>query len=58
MTTHGPLKRTALLAAALAAAAAGASIWMTWQIGVGLAAGLVLGALNPVVAQRRCWDWR
>jgi hypothetical protein len=43
---------TAALCAALAAAALAATPWLSWRFTLGLAAGLLLGALNPLLAGR------
>ncbi|HEY8679869.1 MAG TPA: hypothetical protein VIN01_02335 [Candidatus Dormibacteraeota bacterium] len=47
-----PVRATAIGSALLAAAALAAFPLLTWPIAAGLAIGLLLGGLNPILARR------
>jgi hypothetical protein len=51
-----PVRTTAIGCTLLAAIALAASPLLGWPVGAGLAIGLVLGGLNPILAQRLLGD--
>lgn len=49
---HDPVRVTATCSALLAAVALAAFPLLSWPVGAGLAIGLLLGGLNPILARR------
>jgi hypothetical protein len=49
---HDPVPATAIGSALLAAVALAAFPLISWPVGAGLAIGLLLGGLNPILARR------
>lgn len=49
---HDPVRATAIGTAVLAAVALAAFPFLGWPIAAGLAIGLLLGGLNPILARR------
>jgi hypothetical protein len=52
LTAHDPARSTAIGSGLLAVVALAAFPFLSWPVAAGLAVGLLLGGLNPILAQR------